>query len=166
MRGLVIRGRRFAVADVVMSGAGVAMLVNSLLPWYGYDASGWHPTYDGFQSGFLAFFPLLIVVLIAGTSATRAWSGTELGTIGATSLRWDAVFLLADALAFLLVVLFWATLPSLIGVSTGVKIGTLVALLVIGVQATGALMALVKTLVQKGDIRAWRPRRAEPSLTD
>ena len=56
------------------------MLVNSLLPWYGYDADGWHPTYDGFQSGFLAFFPLLIVVVIAGTSVTRAWTGTGLPT--------------------------------------------------------------------------------------
>jgi hypothetical protein len=156
MSGLVIRGRRFALPDAIMSGSGFAMLVNSLLPWYGYDASGWHPTYDGFQSGFLAFFPLLIVVLIAGTSAIRAWSGTELGTIGATALSWDAVFLLADALGFGLVVLFWATLPSLTGVSTGVKIGTFVALIVIAAQAAGGLLALLR----QGELLRWRPRRA------
>ncbi len=131
------------------------MLIDSLLPWYGYDASAWHPTYDGFQSGFLAFLALLIVVLIAGTSATRAWTGTGLGTIGATSVSWDAVFVLGDALAALLVVIFWATLPSLIGVSTGVKIGTLAGLVVIAGQASGALLALV----QQGAIRSWRPRR-------
>ncbi len=161
MRSLAIRGRRFALPDAIMSGSGIAMLVDSLLPWYGYDASGWHPTYDGFQSGFLAFFPLLIVVLVAGTSATRAWSGTDLGTIGATAVSWDAAFLLADALAFVLVVLFWATLPSLIGVSTGVKIGTFVALIVIAVQAAGAFWALAGPLVQKGEIRAWRLQRTQ-----
>jgi hypothetical protein len=139
----VIAGRQIRTADVVLSGAGVAMLIDSLLPWYGYDANGWHPSYDGFQSGFLAFIPLLIVVLFAGTSATRAWTGTDLGTIGSTSVSWDAIFLLGDLLAALLVVLFWATLPSLIGVSTGAKIGTFVALLVIVVQAAGALLALV-----------------------
>jgi hypothetical protein len=138
----VIAGRPFRTADLLLSGAGVAMLAGSLLPWYGYDASGWHPTYDGFQSGFLAFIPLLIVLLIAGTSATRAWTGTELGKIGTTSVSWDTVFFLGDALAALLVVLFWATLPSLIGVSTGVKLGTFIALLVILVQAAGAVLAL------------------------
>ena len=152
---VVIAGRRFRVADLVLTGAGVAMLIDSLLPWYGYDASGWHPTYDGFQSGFLAFLALLIVVLIAGTSATRAWTGTDLGTIGATSVSWDAVFVLGDALAALLVVIFWATLPSLIGVSTGVKIGAFVGLVVVVGQASGALLALV----QQGVIRSWRPRR-------
>ena len=91
MRGLVISGRRFALADVILSGAGIAMLVNSLLPWYGYDASGWHPTYDGFQSGFLAFFALVIVVVIAGTSATRAWTGTQLPAVAGTALTWDAI---------------------------------------------------------------------------
>jgi hypothetical protein len=144
-----------------MSGSGVAMLVDCLLPWYGYDASGWHPSYDGFQSGFLAFFPLLIVMLIAATSATRARTGTDLGTIGATWLRWDAVFLLGDALAGLLVVLFWVTLPSLVGVSTGAKLGTFAALLVIAVQAAGALLALVPSLGQQGEIRARRTRRAK-----
>lgn len=152
----VIAGRRFAVADLVLSGAGVAMLIDSLLPWYGYDASGWHPTYNGFQSGFLAFIPLLIVVLIAGASATRAWSGADLATIGSTSLSWDAVFLLADVVALLLVMLFWATLPSLIGVSTGVKIGTFAALLLIAGQGGGAMLALAAG----GRRPTWRPRRA------
>ncbi len=156
MRGLVIRGRRFTVADAIMSGSGFAMLVSSLLPWYGYDADGWHPTYDGFQSGFLAFFPLLIVVLIAGSSATRAWTGTELGTIAGTAGTWDAVFLAADALALLLVLLFWATLPSLAGVSTGAKIGTFLGLVVILAQAVGAALALASSGIQW----RWRPRRA------
>jgi hypothetical protein len=155
MRGLVIRGRRVALADVILSGAGVPMLVNSLLPWYGYDADGWHPTYDGFQSGFLAFFPLLLVVLISGTSATRAWTGTELGRIAGTALTWDAVFLAADALALLLVVIFWATLPSLIGVSTGAKIGTFLGLIVILAQGAGAGLALAAAGVQL----RWLPRR-------
>ena len=155
----VIAGRRFRSADLVLTGAGVAMLIDSLLPWYGYDASGWHPTYDGFQSGFLAFLPLLIVVLIAGTSAARAWSGTELGKLGGTALSWDAVFFLGDALAVLLVVLFWATLPSLIGVPTGAKAGTFIALLIILVQAAGALLALASG----GERFPFRLRRAAAS---
>jgi hypothetical protein len=156
VRGLVIRGRRFPVADVILSGAGIAMLVCSLLPWYGYDASGWHPTYDGFQSGFLAFFPLVIVVVIAGTSATRAWTGSELGTVAGTSLSWDAVFLAADAVALLLVVIFWATLPSLLGASTGAKFGMFLGLVVIIAQGVGAAMALVAS----GVALRFLPRRA------
>jgi hypothetical protein len=156
MRGLVIRGRRFALADVVLSGAGIAMLVNSLLPWYGYDANGWHPTYDGFQAGFPAFFALVIVVVVAGTSATRAWTGTELPTVAGPALTWDAVFLIADALALLLVVIFWATLPPLAGVSTGAKIGTFLGLIVILMQGAGAGLALVSA----GMPLRWRPRGA------
>ena len=156
MRGLVISGRRFALADVILSGAGLAMLVNSLLPWYGYDASGWHPTYDAFQSGFLPFFALVIVVVIAGTSATRAWTGTQLPTVAGTAVTWDAVCLVADALALLLVVIFWATLPSLAGVSTGVKIGTFLGLIVILAQGAGAGLALASA----GLPLPWRPRSA------
>jgi hypothetical protein len=155
MRGLVIRGRRIPVADAVLTGAGVAMLIDSLLPWYGYDASGWHPTYDGFQSGFLVFLALLIVVLIAGTSATRAWTGTKLGRVGGTAVTWDGLFLAGDALALVLVVLFWATLPSLLGASTGTKIGMFVGLMLILIQAAGALLALVEAGVQL----PVRPRR-------
>jgi hypothetical protein len=156
MRALVIRGRSIPLADAVLAGAGVAMLIDSLLPWYGYDADGWHPTYDGFQSGFLAFFPLLVVVLVAGTAATRAWTGAALPGIAGTALTWDAVFLAADALASLLVVIFWATLPSLTGVSTGAKIGTFVGVIVILVQGVGAGLALASAGVQL----RWRPRRA------
>jgi hypothetical protein len=159
MRALRISGRSIPPADVVLAGAGVVMLVDSLLPWYGYDASGWHPTYDGFQSGFLAFLALVIVVLIAGTAATRAWTGTELGNVGSTSVRWDAVFLAADALALVLVAAFWATMPSLIGAATGVKIGTFMALIVIVVQAAGALLALVEA----GLVLPRRPPRAVTS---
>ncbi len=156
MRGLVISGRPFALADVILSGAGIAMLVDSLLPWYGYDASGWHPTYDGFQSGFLAFFALVIVVVVAGTSVTRAWTGTELPTVAGTAVTWDGVFLVADALALLLVVIFWATLPSLEGVSTGAKVGTFLGLIVILAQGAGAGLALASA----GMPLRWRPRRA------
>jgi hypothetical protein len=144
----VIRGRRFAVADVILSGSGLAMLVVSLLPWYGYDASGWHPTYDGFQSGFLAFLALLIVVLIAGTSAARAWTGTKMGRVGGTALTWDALLLAGDALALVLVAAFWATLPPLIGAEVGAKIGAYIALIVILVQAMGALLGISQVGLQ------------------
>jgi hypothetical protein len=152
----VIAGRQVHPADLALSGAGPAMLIASLLPWYGYDATGWHPTYDGFQSGFLAFIPLLIVVLIAGASGTRAWTGAELGKVGSRGVSWDAIFLLGDAIALVLVVLFWATLPSLIGASTGAKAGTFLALFVILGQGAGALMAMASSGVQL----PWRPRRA------
>ncbi len=151
----VIRGREVPTADLVLTGAGVVMLIDSLLPWYGYDAKGWHPTYDGFQSGFLAFIPLVIVVVIAGTSATRAWTGSQLGTVGGTSVSWDAVFLAADLLAAVLVVAFWATLPSLLGASTGAKIGTVLGLVAIIAQGVGALLALAAA----GVPLRLRPRR-------
>jgi hypothetical protein len=139
----VIAGRTFALPDLLLSGAGAAMLIDSLLPWYGYDANGWHPTFIAYQSGFLAFFPLLIVVLVAGSAATRAWSGTGLDRVGTGELTWNLVFLLAAAFAFLLIVLRWATLPDLDGASVGAKFGLFLGLIIVLVQAAGAFLAMV-----------------------
>src|ERR1700759_1456152 len=100
----VIRGRTIGTPDLILTGAGAAMLIDSMLPWRGYDANGWHPPYNGFQSGFFAFIPLFILLLVAGTSATRAWTETELGRVGAGELTWNLVFLIADAAAFLLLI--------------------------------------------------------------
>jgi hypothetical protein len=152
----VIAGHEFQTPDLLMSGAGIAMLIDSLLPWYGYDANGWHPTYTAFQSGFLAFFPLLIVVLIAGTSVTRAWSGTELSKLGSGQVTWNALFLIGDAFAALLIILFWSTLPTLEGVSVGGKIGMFLGLIIVLVQAAGAFLAMVAA----GDRLPWKPRHA------
>jgi hypothetical protein len=76
--------------------------------------------------------------------------------VAGTALTWDAVFLVADALALLLVVIFWATLPALEGVSTGAKIGTFLGLIVILAQAVGAALAMVTSWIQL----RWRPTGA------
>ncbi len=139
----VIRGRDFPTPDLILSGAGVAMLIDSLLPWYGYDANGWHPTFIAYRAGFMIFFPMLIVLLIAGTSATRAWSGTEMSRVGGGELTWNLLFLLGDAVAFLLIVLRWATLPTLDGAEVGAKFGLYLGLIIVLVQAAGAFLAMV-----------------------
>lgn len=143
---VVIAGRRVSTPDLIVVGAAAVMLVDSLLPWYGYDASGWHPTYTAFQSGFLAFFPMLFVLLVGGFAATRAWNaadGTPDGAIGPGRLTWNLLYLIADAAAFLLLLLFWATLPGLTGASIGAKIGVYVAIVVTLAQAAGAFLAMV-----------------------
>jgi hypothetical protein len=138
-----IRGRNIPTPDLLLSGAGAAMLVDSFLPWYGYDANGWHPTFIAFRAGFLIFFPMLIVLLIAGTSATRAWSGTEMSRVGGGELTWNLLFLIGDAVAFLLIVLRWATLPPLDGAEVGAKFGLYLGLILVLVQAAGAFLAMV-----------------------
>ena len=139
----VIAGHEFRTPELILTGTGIVMLIDSLLPWRGYDANGWHPTYTAFQSGFWPFLAVLIVVLIAGTSATRTWAATGSGGIGSGQLTWNALFLLGDAVAALLILLFWATLPDLEGVSTGVKVGAFVGFLVVAAQGVGALLAMV-----------------------
>jgi hypothetical protein len=138
----VIAGRNIRTPDLILSGAGLLMLIDSLLPWYGYDANGWHPTFIAYQAGFLAFFPLLIVVLIAGSVATRAWSGTGLTRVGSGELTWNLVFLIGDAVAFLFIVLRWATLPNLEGASVGAKFGLYLGLIIVLAQAAGAFLAM------------------------
>ena len=107
--------------DLILGGAGAAMLIDSLLPWWGYDANGWHPTYIGFRSGFSIFFTLLMVMLIGGAAITRAWNGEGLTRVGGGELSWNLVFLIGDAIAFLLIVFRWSTLPALEGASIGAK---------------------------------------------
>jgi hypothetical protein len=159
----VIAGHEFRTPELILTGAGVVMLIDSLLPWRGYDANGWHPTYSAFQSGFWPFIAVVIVVLVAGTAATRAWAASESAGIGSGQLTWNALFLLADAAAFLLILLFWATLPSLEGVSTGVKIGTFIGLVAVLVQAAGAFLAMVAA----GERLPWKlpskPRGSTPA---
>jgi hypothetical protein len=139
----VIRGRTIGTPDLILSGAGAAMLINSLLPWWGYDANGWHPTYIGFRSGFSIFFTILVVLLIGGAAVTRAWSGEGLTRVRGSELTWNLVFLVGDAIAFLLIIFRWASLPTLEGASIGAKIGLYLGLLIVLAQAAGAFLAMV-----------------------
>ncbi len=156
---VVIAGRRFALPDLIMIGAGGAMAIDSLLPWYGYDARGWHPTYTAYQSGFLAFFPMLIVLLIAGVVATRVWNGSNDPTLGAGQLTWNLLYLIGDAVALLLILLFWTTLPGLQGASTGVKVGLFAGLVFVLAQAVGVFLAMV-VAGERIAMRSWQRARS------
>jgi hypothetical protein len=139
----VIRGRTIGTPDLILSGAGLAMLIDSLLPWWGYDANGWHPTYIGFRSGFSIFFTIMVVLLIGGASITRAWSGEGLTRVRGSELTWNLVFLVGDAIAFLLIIFRWSSLPALEGASIGAKIGLYFGLIIVLAQAAGAFLAMV-----------------------
>ncbi len=165
-RALRIAGRPFQIHDLLLAGAGGAMLIAGLLPWYGYDAPGWHPAHSAFQSGFKAFFAVWIVALIAGAAATRAWTGSQRSHVGSTGLTWNALFLIGDALAALLIVLFWTTLPSLAGASTGAKFGAFAGMVIVLVQAAGALIGALSAgqqLAVEALTRRWRQRRQRPA---
>jgi hypothetical protein len=139
----VIRGRTIHTPDLILSGAGLAMLIDSLLPWWGYGANGWNPTYIGFRSGFSIFFAILIVLLIGGASITRALSGEGLTRVRGSELTWNLVFLAGDAIALVLIIFRWATLPALEGASIGAKIGLYLGLVIVLAQAAGAFLAMV-----------------------
>jgi hypothetical protein len=85
---------------------------------------------------------MVFVVVIAGTTAVRAWSGAQLPRLREGTLSWNTVWLLLDALAAILLVSFWVTIPPLVGVDVGAKVGVVVGLVAVIGQFTGALLGI------------------------
>jgi type III secretory pathway component EscS len=137
-----VRGRTFSLAELLVAVSGVLMLIVGFLPWYGYDADGWHPRYSAFQAGGLAFFPVLFAVVVAGTTTVSTWSGSGLPRFASDRFTWMHVFCGLDLLAAVLVAAFWLTIPPLGGASVGVSFGTYAGLVLALAQAAGCLWAV------------------------
>jgi uncharacterized integral membrane protein len=83
------------------------------------------------------------VLLIGGASITRALSGEGLTRVRGSELTWNLVFLAGDAIALVLIIFRWATLPALEGASIGAKFGLYLGLVIVLAQAAGAFLAMV-----------------------
>lgn len=106
----VIAGRDIATNDVGIMGGGVAVLVASVLPWYGASGGGFSVSVSGWGAGFTAWFSILLCLVVAGAVAARVFAGTRLPAAGSVG---PALLLAAAAgLASLLIIIRLLSLPS------------------------------------------------------
>jgi hypothetical protein len=129
--------KRFTRSDWITAGAGAAAFVVSFLPWYsasyaagpfggsgGYSVSAWN-------SGFAAWFPMLLLVLLAGL-VVLPHVGVAMSAQAAGIVR--IVRLATPVVAVVLILLRWLTFPGgsseygSAGAGFGLVVGLLVAL--------------------------------------
>ncbi|WP_322752156.1 hypothetical protein [Frankia sp. Cas3] len=105
-----IGGRTVATGDVGIMGAGVAVFVSSFLPWYGASFGGYRASVSGWNSGFIAWFPILLCLAVAGVVAAATFGNVRLPTVGPVGP--SLAFVLGTGVAVLLILLRWITLPD------------------------------------------------------
>lgn len=71
-----IAGRQVNNNDAVVIGAGILMLIDSFLPWYGVGFQGFGSvSIKGWSAGFLSWFSILLVLAAAGIAAAKVFAG-------------------------------------------------------------------------------------------
>jgi hypothetical protein len=159
----VIGGRNVGNNDLAVMGAGVLMFIDSFLPWYGVTIKG----ASGFPGGsasvsawhfFGAWFPLLLVLAVAGVTASRVFGGRTLPPIANGAVSWNLIAGAVSTLAALIILIRWLTYPSAsgFGVSAGAKFGTYVGLIIAIVQAVFGYL----TITGAGEKLPWQKRTA------
>jgi hypothetical protein len=73
-----IAGRQIPTLDAVVIGAGVAMLIDSVLPWYHVSFAGASDSRSAWGSGLLAILPVLLIIAVAAAVAGRIFAGFTL----------------------------------------------------------------------------------------
>nr|MDT0666819.1 hypothetical protein [Micromonospora sp. DSM 115978] len=63
-------------------GAGVVVFVSSFLPWHGASYGGYSASSNGWNSGFTAWFPILLCIVAAGLVAARVFGKAQLPATG------------------------------------------------------------------------------------
>ncbi|WP_322762396.1 hypothetical protein [Frankia sp. Cr2] len=128
-----IGGRTVATGDVGIMGAGVVVFVSSFLPWYGASFGGYHASISGWNSGFIAWFPILLCLAVAGVVAAATFGNVRLPTGGPVGP--SLALVLGGGVAVLLILLRWITLPdagsSLFAaqIKSGAKVGLFLGLI-------------------------------------
>lgn len=125
--------------DRIIVGAGVVVLVASLLPWYGVSSGGFSASVSGWGAGFLSILAILLSLAAAGYVAARS-----MGQLKELAMPiGPAVLTLAlSGASVLLILIRWASLPSYGGlVNAGPRIGLFLALLATIVQVAFAVMS-------------------------
>jgi len=85
-------------------GAGLAALIFSMLPWYSVTYAGIGGSVSAWNSGFAAWFPMLLLVIVAGMLVA-----TQFGVkVEKLTLTW----MVASGISVVLVLLRWITLPD------------------------------------------------------
>jgi hypothetical protein len=153
----VIGSRNVGTNDLVLMGAGVLMLIDSFLPWYGASLLGISRSSSAWNSGFGAWFSVLLVMVVAGSVAGRVFGGRRMPVVANGAVSWNLICVGASVLALIIILLRWVTYPdapSGSGISAGAKVGTYIGLIVAGVQAVFGYL----TLVAAGERLPWQKR--------
>jgi hypothetical protein len=80
-----VGGRDVGTNDLGMMATGAVMLIDSFLPWYGVDFGFASVSVKGWSAGFLSWFAILLVIVVAGAVAARVFAGATMpktGTVG------------------------------------------------------------------------------------
>jgi hypothetical protein len=142
-------GRTKAASDIGIVGAAAVVFVSGFLPWYGASFGGYSATASGWNSGFLAWCPVLLCVAAAVTVALPRFGNVRLPNLGQVGpALWPIV---GGGLAVLLILIRWVTLPDFSdsvfatqihsGAEVGLYLGLLGALAVTGFGVLGARTA-------------------------
>jgi hypothetical protein len=105
-----IGGRDVATYDIGVLGAGLVVFISSFLPWYGVKFDRFSHSWSAWHSGFLAWFPILLCLAIAGLVAAQVLGRFRMPPVG--PIPPALVFTIASGFALLLIVIRWATLPD------------------------------------------------------
>jgi hypothetical protein len=159
----VIGGRNVGNNDLAVMGAGALMFIDSFLPWYGVSFKGgggftgasasvsaWH--FVG------AWFPMLLVLAVAGWTAARVFGGRTLPPVANGAVSWNLIAAAVSILAAVIILIRWLTYPSASGVgfSAGAKFGTYIGLIVAIVQAVFGYLSVTAA----GEKLPWQKRTA------
>jgi hypothetical protein len=136
--------KRVSTLEWAGIGAGLAAFIFSMFPWYSVSYAGFGESLSAWNSGFIAWFPMLMV-LVAGGLLLATHFGVKVD-------RLPLIWLALSAVAVVLVLLRWITLPDdgglgdfgLLGDSgfeSGAGVGLILGLIAAAVSTVAAVLS-------------------------
>jgi hypothetical protein len=99
---------RVSKAEWIGLGAGLVAFIASFLPWYEVSAGIISGSTNAWDTGFAAWFPLLLLVVAAGLMLAQ-----QMGVnVPAVKPSWPLILLGVAVLALVIILLRWLTLPD------------------------------------------------------
>lgn len=136
--------KRVSTLEWAGIGAGLAAFIFSMFPWYSVSYAGIGESLSAWNSGFIAWFPMLMVLAAGGLLLATHF--------GAKVDRLPLIWLILSGVAVLLVLLRWITLPDdgglgdfgLLGdagFESGAGAGLILGLIAAAVSAVAAVLS-------------------------
>ncbi|KDA45075.1 hypothetical protein [Frankia sp. BMG5.23] len=141
-----IGGRSVATNDIGVIASGAVTFIVSFLPWYsvslGFFGRSAEAHKNAWGLGFNSWFPVFLVVVVAGLVTARVAANVRIPDVGPVSILW--ILPAVSAFAVLLLLIRWIRFPDVpSGVDAGPSFGFYLALLLTIVQTVfGVLTAL------------------------
>ncbi|WP_235826229.1 hypothetical protein [Candidatus Frankia alpina] len=159
-----IGGRSVATNDIGVIASGAVMFIVGFLPWYSVSYSFFGRSTkvheNGWGLGFNSWFPVLLVLAVAGLLVARLFASLRIPDVGPVSALW--ILPGASAFASLLLLIRWIRFPDAPkGLDAGPSYGFYLALIAAIAQTVfGVLAALANGATIPGRGRAGWPGRA------